>query len=595
MQLLPFFRNLGVAAEDMERLNGQLSSVDRTRIEELGTSFDGVNVALRGLGQELLTPFIGIARSISDSLAPTIAVFGRNIGALLDAFSPITSAIGLAINQLLQLGSTISNIVGTVLEPFAAYGRLTSGVFDEISQATTSVFQPINDLVLSFREFFQFEGVFTGIRDAVSSLGETFSAVFGRIAEIVQRVITIVTTAFGQLTGVVQRFIGNTVGRVTSVVSAFAEFTGLADVVRGFASAVTSAFTGLWDGIRAIVGQVGGFIERVLNFAENWLGISREIEQPVTATIEVNAPQAIQLTEDLAKAQESVAEFGNAGVQAFLKYQAQLEDIAELVAEGEYDGEAQERAIAQATAEFERQRDILQQQADEQEKLAEAEQRRAEQAEQAAQRQIAADQQVIDNLLRQQRIEDEFGGDSNRARAADNLLAIEREIARIEEEQRAAREAGNVEGANAAAERLAQLDQVAARERDIASGAAAEREEIAKAAEQAAREAERVAEQRRREEERIQKSIEQAQERYADRAAEIDAERAGALNSALRGPIEVGDLRSAEGAATFLNLASGSEDPAIAEYRKQLKELQGLRRDLQALETQKAEILAGTG
>lgn len=595
VQLLPFFRNLGGAANDMERLNAQLSSVDRTRIEELGASFDGVNVAIRGLGQELITPFIGITRSISDSLSPAIATFGRNIGALLDIFSPITSLIGVVVSQFLSLGSTLGNIIGTVLEPFAAAGRLVSGVFDDIAFATTQLFQPINDVVLSFREFFQFEGVFSGIAEAVGSVGQAFQDTFGRVADIVSRVATIVTTAFGQLAGVIQRFVGGTVERVTAVVTRFAEFTGLADVVRGFASAVTSAFSGLWEGIKAIVGQVGGFIERVLDFAENWLGISREIEQPVQATIEVNAPQAVQLTEDLAKAQQSVAEFGNAGVEAFLEYQASLEDIAELVAEGEYDGEAQQRAISQATAEFERQREVLREQAQEQERLAEAERRRAEEAERAAQRQIDADQRVVDGLLDQIRVEEEFGGDSGRARAADNVLAIEREIARVEEEQRKAREAGDQGAANAAASRLAQLDQVAARERDIASGAAAEREAQEKALADAVREQERLLEQRRREEERIQDQIAQAQERYAERATEIEAARVDALSSALSGPVEVGDLRSAEGAATFLNLASGAEDPAIAEYRKQLKELQGLRRDLQALETQKAEILAGTG
>lgn len=595
VQLLPFFRNLGGAANDMERLNAQLSSVDRTRIEELGTSFDGVNVAIRGLGQELLTPFIGITRSISDLLAPTVAAFGRNLGALLDIFSPITSGLGLLLNIVGQFSAALTTAIGTALEPFAAVGRVVSGVYDELSQAVTRLFGPINDAVLSFREFFQFEGVFSGIAEAVGSVGQAFQDTFGRIADIASRVATIVTTAFGQLTGVIQRFVGGTVERVTSLVSRFAEFTGLANVVRGFASAVTSAFSGLWEGIKAIVGQVGGFIERVLDFAENWLGISRDIEQPVQATIEVNAPQAVQLTEDLAKAQESVAEFGNAGVESFLEYQAQLEDIAELVAEGEYDGEAQQRAIAQATAEFERQREVLKEQAAEQERLAEAERRRAEEAERAAQRQIDADQRVIDGLLNQIRVEEQFGGDSARARAADNVLSIEREIARVEEEQRKAREAGDQGAADAAASRLAQLDQVVARERDIASGAAAEREAQAKALEDAAKEQERLLEQRRREEDRIQQQVSQAQERYAERATEIEAARLDALNSALAGPVQANDLRSAEGAATFLNLASGAEDPAITEYRKQLKELQGLRRDIQALETQKAEILAGTG
>lgn len=591
VQLLPFFNELDGAANDIQRLGGAVSDLDRSRLADFGAGIDALGVATRGLGQSLTLPFTGLGEGIAQGSAEFLGGINAIVGPIGDVLEPLLSGLGSTVEAVGVIIGGIGRQLGAVLSPIGDLAQAFGLVGDSINTAFVDVVRYLVDASVATTEWIVSFSPIGIIADNIGAIGETL----GRVSEVVSRAATIVTTAFGQLTGVIQRFVGGTVERVTSLVSRFAEFTGLANVVRGFASAVTSAFSGLWEGIKAIVGQVGGFIERVLDFAENWLGISREIEQPVQATIEVNAPQAVQLTEDLVKAQESVAEFGNAGIEAFLEYQAQLEDIAELVAEGEYDGEAQQRAIAQATAEFERQREVLKEQAAEQGRLAEAERRRAEEAERAAQRQIDADQRVIDGLLNQIRVEEQFGGDSARARAADNVLSIEREIARVEEEQRKAREAGDQGAADAAASRLAQLDQVVARERDIASGAAAEREAQAKALEDAAKEQERLLEQRRREEDRIQQQVSQAQERYAERATEIEAARLDALNSVLAGPVQANDLRSAEGAATFLNLASGAEDPAIAEYRKQLKELQGLRRDIQALETQKAEILAGVG
>lgn len=591
VQLLPFFNELEGAATDIERLGGSVDDLDRARLADFGAGIDALAVAARGLGNQLLLPFTGLGEGIAQGSAEFLGGINAIVGPIGDVLEPLLSGLGSAIEVVGVVIGGIGRQIGALLSPIGDLAQAFGLVGDSINTAFVDVVRYLVDASVSTTEWLVSFNLLGVIGDNVKLLTDAI----GQVSEVISRVATIVTTAFGQLAGTIQQVVSGTVERVTLLVSRFAEFTALADVVRGFASAVTSAFSGLWEGIKSIVGQVGGFIERVLEFAENWLGISREIEQPVQATIEVNAPQAVQLTEDLAKAQESVAEFGNAGVEAFLEYQAQLEDIAELVAEGEYDGEAQQRAIAQATAEFERQRDVLKEQAEEQERLAEAERRRAEEAERAAQRQIDADQRVVDGLLNQIRVDEEFGGDSARARAADNVLSIEREIARVEEEQRKAREAGDQGAADAAASRLAQLDQVAARERDIASGAAAEREAQAKALEDAAKEQERLLEQRRREEERIQQQVAQAQERYAERATEIEAARVDALNSALAGPVQANDLRSAEGAATFLNLASGAEDPAIAEYRKQLKELQGLRRDIQALETQKAEILAGTG
>jgi hypothetical protein len=48
---------------------------------------------------------------------------------------------------------------------------------------------------------------------------------------------------------------------------------------------------------------------------------------------------------------------------------------------------------------------------------------------------------------------------------------------------------------------------------------------------------------------------------------------------------------SGEGMAQFLALASGREDPAIAEYRKQTQKLDEIRSELRALQQEKVDIL----
>ena len=74
--------------------------------------------------------------------------------------------------------------------------------------------------------------------------------------------------------------------------------------------------------------------------------------------------------------------------------------------------------------------------------------------------------------------------------------------------------------------------------------------------------------------------IQDLQEQYAQRVAEIDAERINALSQASQQTVQATDLRTSEGASEFLRLATGRDDPAIAEYRKQLSELKKIARDI---------------
>ena len=156
----------------------------------------------------------------------------------------------------------------------------------------------------------------------------------------------------------------------------------------------------------------------------------------------------------------------------------------------------------------------------------------------------------------------------------------------------AARAAGDQTAIDAATSRLATIDQVAARERDIASGAAKQREDAAKAAADAAKEAERIAEQRSKELERVNEQILTKQEEFAARQFEIELERARELATVRTGSVEINDIRSGGIGAFFDTL---QEDPAIAEAKKQRAELEKIRKEIAKLNADKVDILAGTG
>ena len=99
---------------------------------------------------------------------------------------------------------------------------------------------------------------------------------------------------------------------------------------------------------------------------------------------------------------------------------------------------------------------------------------------------------------------------------------------------------------------------------------------------------------RRANEEKVAEANRKQQEAVASKQEEIDkfvAERQAALGGKSNEALKANDLRSGEGMAQFLALASGREDPAIAEYRKQTQKLDEIRAELRALQQEKVDIL----
>ena len=96
------------------------------------------------------------------------------------------------------------------------------------------------------------------------------------------------------------------------------------------------------------------------------------------------------------------------------------------------------------------------------------------------------------------------------------------------------------------------------------------------------KEAKKLAEEQARLEEERLKKIADLNEQYGEKAEEIERNRLDALGRANQKALEASDIRSG-GIGQVLALATGREDPAIAEARRQLDELQNISREIRKL------------
>lgn len=176
----------------------------------------------------------------------------------------------------------------------------------------------------------------------------------------------------------------------------------------------------------------------------------------------------------------------------------------------------------------------------------------AKKAADAATRAADTARREADAAIQRVTVEQQFGGDSQRYAAAQAVEAIQADILRTEQEIADARKAGDQDAINAGTQRLAQLDQALKREQDIASGAR-------KAAEQRLK----------------------LEQDYARAREAFDERRLAALARPNTELLQLEDTRTASGYAALQRFsADQQDDPVIQEYRKQLKELQAIRKKI---------------
>jgi DNA repair exonuclease SbcCD ATPase subunit len=184
-------------------------------------------------------------------------------------------------------------------------------------------------------------------------------------------------------------------------------------------------------------------------------------------------------------------------------------------------------------------------------------------------RAVAQEREAVNRLVDERFALARFGGDQQRLTAARNLEQIEREISRVQDEIQKARRAGDNEAAAAGAARLAQLDQVAAQERDIASGRVQLEQEIARQRQEFLKQVEQqqqqIAQQQKKSREEQAKAAEAEFQRQRTRIRELNTLGAGVIQGV--------DLRSNEGASLFQQLTANAQDPALIEARLQTRRL----------------------
>jgi hypothetical protein len=337
---------------------------------------------------------------------------------------------------------------------------------------------------------------------------------------------------------------------------------------------------------------------------------------------------SIRLSGDLEKAQAQAAALGNNGTKAFLGFVKSLEDVA-AAAEGAGLSEEQlARAVTASRQDFEKQIELLGREADAQQQAAEAARKATEDRVRAAERLAEADRQRADAFIRQ-------NGLGNESDAAENLLAITRQIDEAETAIVQARAKGDAEAEKAAMRRLQILDQAQAAAQDTLDfgfnandiqqairGAQDEMDAvIAKAGEfgqagvQAGLEFQRGLEKAKAQLEGelidpkgFDAAIQKQQQLFNDRIkrleeirnlelqiieerASVEEDRLAALRRTAQQPLQVADIRTQEGASELVRLATGRDDPAIEEYRKQLDQLRKLENKLDRLGAVPVEIM----
>ena len=582
VQLLPFFNELDGAANDIERLGSAVSDLDRARLAEFGAGIDALGVATRGLGQELTLPFLGLAEGIAQGTADFLGGVNAIASAIGDILAPemdtlgnLFQAVGAAARVAADIIASAFRVVQQVLEPLG--GSLLPAIGAGLAFINRQI-----------------------IIGAIGSLANFFTAASRAVIAFATSAATasVSTAALG--VAIRGALLSTGIGAIPVVV-------GLAaGALLEWAFASDSATEKL-GGTQAAAQGAGDEVARLAD----------ELAKEDTALADANSKAIDNVRAKLSDAIDLSLQFGESGFDAAAQYQDAIAALQDQFDRGILNETAFRREAEKADAAFRAQIQTLKDAAAETEAIA----------------------RRVDGLLEKA---------SELPRIEQDINAVQAEIARVEAAIVAARQAGQQEQADSLVARLAQLDQLQAgldRQSDeIAQGfaqgfdaafanvdsginslinkasefgnAGAAAATALQAGIQAAQDQvrdgiltktafdnevrrqqelfeERVAQLRQAEQ--LGQQIAQQQEAVDERRFEIELDRARELATVRGGPIEVGDLRSAEGAAAFLSLASGAEDPAIAESRRQTRELQAMNRKLDELATQKAEILAGTG
>lgn len=422
------FAAFGAAATAITRgladLEGRVEQLGNTALQ-LGTDFQTIQIldeAARRSGVSIEALAAGIQK-----LAVNINEARSGTGKAADAFREL----GISQEQLLTLDpAALAQETATALQAIEDPARRAALATETLGKAGLTLLPTFNAIGESEVALKRFAAAISEVDlDRISSLGSAFDNV---------------KTSLG---GLGQSIVLPFAGAVEGASNLFADFIG---TVTRLAQAIGTVLTPILDTLGAAFSKFGGVFGAINEYldsfgftsikaAGNAKEFRAEVEEDTKALEELT--KAIESGNDaLNSVIEKAAEFGQAGFDAAYQFQQALADLNEQAKEENYNAEQYARGVANATAEYEKQIKAI-------EKVADATKKAADEAKKKAE----DDKKRIEELLNP--------NDSAAKVQADISLAIAQQE-EAEKKLAAARAAGDKVSADAAASRLAQLDQL---------------------------------------------------------------------------------------------------------------------------------------
>ena len=428
------FAAFGAAATAITRgladLEGRVEQLGNTALR-LGTDFATIQVldeAARRSGGSIDALAAGIQK-----LAVNINEARSGTGKAADAFREL----GISQEQLATIDpATLAQETARALQEIEDPARRAALATETLGKAGLTLLPGFNAIGESEVALKRFAAAISDVDlGRISSLGEAFDNV---------------KTSLG---GLGQSIVLPFAGAVEGASNLFADFIG---TVSRLAQAIGTVLTPILDTLGAAFEKFGGVFRTINDYLDSFgftsikvAGNAKEFRAEVEADTKAleELTKAIESGNDaLNSAINKAGEFGQAGFDAAYQFQQALADLNEQAKEENYNGEQYARAVANATAEYEKQIKAI-------EKVADATKKAADEAKKKAE----DDKKRIEELLNP--------NDSAAKVQADISLAIAQQ-AEAEEKLAAARAAGDKVSADAAASRLAQLDQLRAKLED---------------------------------------------------------------------------------------------------------------------------------
>jgi hypothetical protein len=521
------------AVESTSNLSRELG-ISYSQLQELQIAADLAGVSTDTLGKAFTKAQLAITKASQGGAEAVKAL--SSIGLSAADFEGLSSS-----EQFTLIATAINGISDPAQRAAAAVA-----IFGRSGAELLPVFRELGGNLATSQEFLaKFGGGLTALDVGnINTLGDTFQLAGQAIQIVGQKVLSELAPA---LTEAVSQFINFAASLDISAIAATAT-----SVIEALGGALTFAYS-VAELLSPVFSAIGSAIEFM---AENSKGAATGLAIAAGALVAYQAAAVIATAATLGLSGAIKALLASTGVGLIVtlfgtlagaaiewglsskdsadKAKAGVGGVEDAAKSAAATAEALGKSAAKSTADaFKATEDASKKAADEAKKASDAARREADQA------------------IERMNVEMNFGGDSQRANAAKAVDAIQQDILRTEQEIAAAREAGDQAAIDAGTQRLGQLDQAMAREKDIASGARKAAEEQAK-----------------------------YQKQYAEQRIKLEEQ----IANAFRAPtpqLNLEDTRTASGYAALQRFSeSQANDPALEEYRKQLKELQAIRREI---------------